>query len=237
MVMKKLAFLGLSFLFFATLNGVQAAVQEIDIEATRFLPSVVDINQGDTVRWINRSPQTYQIQGDFATSSALGADDRFEYVFNEAGNFDYINALNTAMSGTVRVAAVSEPAPETEETVNFEDLFGNGSGFEPDDLTTVNQPFESPAEPETQTVTTTPEPAVVENNAAAGTAPDPVTQNPNPVNETVTTRNFTPSPTTRSVTASAEQNLPTAGGDSGWLIAAVIFFLLTGWAVLGGAKR
>src|SRR6056297_2352282 len=118
--MKKIGFLLLGLWLF---NSSLAAVQEIDISEMRFNPSLIDINQGDTIRWINRDTVPHQIKGDFVTSPNLALEERFEFVFNEAGNFDYICDLHPSMTGTVRVAAVREPDNETsEEITDFSEL-------------------------------------------------------------------------------------------------------------------
>lgn len=218
--MKKLLGLALSVAFF---SHTQAAVQEIDISGMAFSPNVIDINQGDTIRWINRDTMTHTVQGEFASSETLNQDGRFEFVFNEAGNFDYICSIHPSMTGTIRVAAVTELiAEEDEGAVNFSDLFGTGESFEPDNLATVSQPFESEPAPQLETVSVTPEPpATVE--VAPPLAPP-------------TTSTFNTSAPAQSVAYGSTQNLPTAGGNNWYVYLGVLLFL-GGFFYLSGSSR
>ncbi len=213
--MKKLLGLALSMTFLSQAN---AAVQEIDISGMQFSPNVIDINQGDTVRWINRDAMPHTVQGSFGTSETLNQDGRFEFVFNEAGNFDYICSVHPSMTGTVRVAAVTEVSEEDEGAVNFSDLFGTGETFEPDNLATVSQPFEEEP-PQLETTNSAPAPAVT---------PAPTT--------TPTSGTFNNSAPAHSVSHGTTQNLPTAGGNNWYVYLGVLLFL-GGFFWLSGASR
>jgi plastocyanin len=219
--MKKILLLGLSLTFF---SSAWAAVQEIDISDMQFNPNVIDINQGDTVRWINRDTVPHVIQGSFATSPDVGVDGRFEFTFTEAGNFDYICSLHPSMTGTIRVAAVTEITNDEPVSGGFSDLFGTGSSFQPEDLASVNQSFEAPTAPPENTFN---EPVV-----AMEAPSEAVISNPSPAPVVNTANIQTPTPT-RTVTASAGGTLPTAGGDNWYVYLSVLlvvggmFFLTT----------
>ena len=222
--MKKclLTLLAVAFSFSA-----QAAVQEIDISEMRFNPNVIDINQGDTVRWINRGDMPHTIQGDFGGTTMINPGDRYEFTFTSAGNFDYICSLHPSMTGTVRVAAVTVINDEADDLINFNDLFGNDS-FEPDNLATVEQPFENnePAEIAAPPLGETPPAPTPEVEPVVSSAPE-VTESSN------NTAIFNPTPEPRSVAVSTEAGLPTTGGDNLMVILAVLgtvtaFFFLAG---------
>jgi len=154
---------------------------------------------------------THTVQGEFGSSDVLNQDGRFEFVFNEAGNFDYICSIHPSMTGTIRVAAVTELiAEEDEGAVNFSDLFGTGESFEPDNLATVSQPFESEPAPQLETVSVTPEPP--------------------------TTSTFNTSAPAQSVAYGNTQNLPTAGGNNWYVYLGVLLFL-GGFFYLSGSSR
>ena len=222
--MKKFICLGLSLLWF---NTSLAAVQEIDVSDNQFTPAVVDVNQGDTVRWINRDTVSHTIEGGFASSGPVGPAQRFEFVFNEAGNFDYISSLQSGMTGTIRVAAVTVTNDALDETgaVDFSDLFGTGTSNPPADLSETADLPQLEATQES-TVITNNTPAVVNQPVVPPTPVAPVTVNFN-------------EPVAQQTIAKAAQNnaiLPTAGGDNVMIYLAVLA-LVGLFLFLSGAIR
>ena len=207
----------------AIFNWASAATQEIDISEMRFTPAVVDINQGDTVRWINRDTTDHLIKGAFGNSSTLAPNQTYEFVFNQAGNFDYICELHPSMTGTIRVAAVSVKE-ESAGAVNFSDLFGTGDDFAAEDISeTVDLPqLEEP----------------VQSAPVSQPTPAPVVTPPSNPTPVVNNRTINTAPPTQTIAraASSNQSLPTAGGDS-WLTYLVVLAVLGGLFFVGGVSR
>lgn len=204
--MKKFICLGLSLLWF---NTSLAAVQEIDVSDMKFTPSTIDINQGDTVRWINRDTVSHDVQGNFGSSGSMSPGQRFEFVFTTAGNFDYLCSIHPAMTGTIRVAAVTVVENTTEDNgaVNFSDLFGTGNDLVVDDLSeTANMPQLEDTNSVAQVSVTTPAPIV----PPQVTAPQTVVFNDPVVDKTI------------AKAAQSNAILPTAGGDNRMIYLAVL---------------
>ena len=121
--MKKVWLLGLMALGAST---AQAATIEVDITDFAFSPQVIDIEEGDTVRWTNRDSAPHLVQGSFASSPNLASGEAYEFTFNQAGTFDYICQYHQSMTGTVRVALSSAlPSASEDEALlsENEDLF------------------------------------------------------------------------------------------------------------------
>lgn len=193
-------------------NHVGATVQEIEVSELKFMPAVVDINQGDMVRWINRDVVDHKIQGSFGVSSNLSPNQTYEFVFNQAGNFDYISALHSGVTGTIRVVSVTQlPANENSGALNFSDLFGTGDNFEPEDLA------QTASLPQIETLPQAEIPNIT---------PFAVTQITPPL---VNTRTITSAPPVRAEAraTSSNQSLPTAGAGDFWTYLLVL-------SVIGG---
>ncbi len=211
--MKPIFYLALGLFSF---NTAVAATQEIDISGMKFAPAVIDINQGDTVRWINRDVMPHVVQGSFTTSENITPDERFEFTFNQAGNFDYICQLHPSMTGTIRVAAVTQTTTEDEGAVSFSDLFETQDTFASEDLSATQ---------------TTPVASDTNNDiftSAASITPPP-TANTATVQPPVPSRNITNA-------ASSTTSLPTSGGSHYGVLFAVLAIM--GLGVLAtGFKR
>jgi plastocyanin len=87
-----------------------AAIVEVRIDRTGFVPATVTVAAGDTVRWTNRDSVSHQVVSDTGVfaSPTLAAGQSFSFVFQNAGTFRYRDALKPAERGTVRV---TEPPP------------------------------------------------------------------------------------------------------------------------------
>jgi plastocyanin len=77
----------------------------IVIENFAFVPSEVTIAPGTKVTWINKdeAPHTATSTDKKFNSGGLDTDDRFSFVFNDAGEFPYFCALHPHMTATVTV--------------------------------------------------------------------------------------------------------------------------------------
>lgn len=99
---------------FASLSVVcasQAAIIDVAIQNFAFSPNMVNILQGDTVRWTNLdfAPHTATAAGGAFNSGTLGNGQSFSFTFNDVGTYDYSCRIHTHMMGTVHVAPVPEP--------------------------------------------------------------------------------------------------------------------------------
>ncbi len=98
----------------ATLNtaGEKPAKNVVWIIDGSFNPSVVTINTGDTVTWVNKDEISRQVASDpYPSNSALPnlesepleINDEYSYTFDETGTWFYHDNLNPINKGTVIV--------------------------------------------------------------------------------------------------------------------------------------
>lgn len=78
---------------------------QIDIENFAFVPADVTISPGTKVTWINKdeAPHTATSMDKKFNSGGLDTDDKFSFVFNDKGEYQYICALHPQMKATVKV--------------------------------------------------------------------------------------------------------------------------------------
>ena len=78
----------------------------IEIRSHAYLPSMIEINLGDTVKWINKdSTLTHTITSDnypLLRSDILKKDNSFSLTFTESGTYDY-HCLNHPEYGKIIV--------------------------------------------------------------------------------------------------------------------------------------
>ncbi|KRT53918.1 Plastocyanin [endosymbiont of Ridgeia piscesae] len=89
----------------ATAGG--GAVAQVEIIKFKFLPQVISIKAGQTVRWVNREKRQYhsvwfEQLGD-PESDYLFPDDTYERSFGSVGEFPYRCGPHPEMTGIVRV--------------------------------------------------------------------------------------------------------------------------------------
>lgn len=86
-----------------TVNTTKKA--EVSIENNAFIPATVNISTGDTVRWTNLDPTTHTVTGVGTSfgSEALNQGDSYEFLFTNAGTYDYYCSIHPSMKGTVIV--------------------------------------------------------------------------------------------------------------------------------------
>ena len=116
----------LTAVLLATAITAAAATIDVDVDPSsafhKFVPEVVNINPGDTVRWIWRNGTHTVTSGNINTGQHDGifnsplrtAPYQFSYTFNSAGKFDYfcVPHREMGMYGTVNVGSASEPAAQ-----------------------------------------------------------------------------------------------------------------------------
>jgi plastocyanin len=92
---------------------VRALAANVTIGAAGFVPSTVTINQGDTVTWTNTDVATHQVVSSKAglSSPVLSKGQSFSFVFKDAGNFPYHDALHKNLKGSVTVTKTTPPPP------------------------------------------------------------------------------------------------------------------------------
>lgn len=87
-------------------TALGATTKTVQIKRGSFAPATVSIVAGDTIRWRNVDTRDHQIvstTGTFA-SPVLGPNRSYSFKFDVAGTYRYRDALNPAVTGTVRVA-------------------------------------------------------------------------------------------------------------------------------------
>jgi plastocyanin len=89
----------------------RALAANVTISAAGFVPATVTINQGDTVTWTNTDVATHQVVSNKAglSSPVLSTGQSYSFVFKNAGNFSYQDALNKKLKGNVVVTSPPPP--------------------------------------------------------------------------------------------------------------------------------
>lgn len=89
-------------------EAFSATTTNVSIRSTGFSPKVVSITAEDTVTWKNNDTHKHQIvstRGLFA-SPVLAPGRSYSFTFVQAGTYDYRDALNPKLTGTVKVAGL-----------------------------------------------------------------------------------------------------------------------------------
>lgn len=76
---------------------------QIQIKGNQFLPVIVNIKEGETVRWTNMDPSPHSVIFGNFKSSLLSQGQSYERKFNENGLYGYSCGVHPSMQGTVRV--------------------------------------------------------------------------------------------------------------------------------------
>jgi plastocyanin len=122
------------------------AARQIAIENFTFRPPVLTVPVGTKVTWINSDdvPHTATSTQKVFASPTLGTDDRFEFVFDKPGTFEYFCTVHRHMVGkvivtkpvtlsestTVSAAAAHRLAPtRRSQRAVFESSTGGGGGL------------------------------------------------------------------------------------------------------------
>jgi plastocyanin len=98
---------------FAAANGnVRAADQkapttvEVKIDNFSFMPAIITVTAGTTIRWTNRDDIPHTVVSDDRTtfkSKPLDTDEQFSYTFTKPGTYDYFCSIHPKMTGKVVV--------------------------------------------------------------------------------------------------------------------------------------
>lgn len=78
-------------------------IVEVAIENFSFNPASVEILTGDTVRWTNMDSATHTVRGPTFESETLEKGDTYEFLFTDAGTYNYDCSIHPSMKGTVVV--------------------------------------------------------------------------------------------------------------------------------------
>ena len=83
----------------------QSLVHEVAIRDMQFHPAELDVQVGDTVRWVNREKRTSHsvLFADVPESERLLPEDAWERRFDRPGSYPYRCGPHLEMSGLVRV--------------------------------------------------------------------------------------------------------------------------------------
>ncbi len=82
---------------------VKSATHDVKIKDFAFMPPLVQINKGDTVRWTNLDEVRHTATGDDFDSGLLAKGQTWEYTFTDVGSFDYLCTPHPRMKGQVVV--------------------------------------------------------------------------------------------------------------------------------------
>jgi plastocyanin len=84
-------------------SGSAAPSASVLIQTFAFSPSTLTVEKGTTVTWTNADRMAYKIKFDNFESGILNRGDAFTHKFNETGTFNYVEASNPAMKGSIVV--------------------------------------------------------------------------------------------------------------------------------------
>ncbi len=75
------------------------------IEGTRFEPSALTVNAGDTVVWINKDPFPHTATSETGAfdSKEIGPETTWRHVPTKKGTFAYVCRLHPTMKATLQV--------------------------------------------------------------------------------------------------------------------------------------
>lgn len=82
----------------------QGKIVEVKIQNSAFNPASVTIITGDTVRWTNKDSIAHTVRGPGFDSEVLEEGDTYEYLFTDAGTYNYNCSIHPSMKGTVVVS-------------------------------------------------------------------------------------------------------------------------------------
>lgn len=75
----------------------------ITIRNFAFTPGTLTVKQGAKVTWVNEDSVAHKIKADAFNSTNLNQGDKYEFVFNDKGTFDYICGIHPSMTGKIVV--------------------------------------------------------------------------------------------------------------------------------------
>jgi plastocyanin len=81
----------------------QGKIVEVAIQNSAFNPQSVAILTGDTVRWTNMDSIAHTVRGPTFESKVLEEGDTYEFLFTDAGTYNYNCSIHPSMKGTVIV--------------------------------------------------------------------------------------------------------------------------------------
>lgn len=81
----------------------EGKIVEVAIENFSFNPASVEILTGDTVRWKNADSVTHTVRGPNFESGELKKGDTYDFLFTDAGTYNYNCSIHPSMKGTVVV--------------------------------------------------------------------------------------------------------------------------------------
>ena len=110
-----------------TVAPAWAATSDVEVRNNSFAPQTVQIDPGDTVRWVFKG-SNHSVTADDGQSEQFESDpgepfpvhpmdDTFEHTFNSAGRFTHFCRVHaSSMKGTVGVGGEEEPPPAGDTT-------------------------------------------------------------------------------------------------------------------------
>lgn len=119
---------------FGQVNTTQSdSTTEVTIEDGVFVPTRVNIEPGDTVRWVNQHDRVHKIssvEGEQFTSSQIEPGEEFEHTFDNEGTTVYIDTIvgGSNMSGAVIVGDAESPEELPSESGDQPELFLEDGG-------------------------------------------------------------------------------------------------------------
>ena len=123
--MRKLSLLTLAVLAVVAAPATEAAVRNVAIARSGFVPASITVTVGDTVTWTNNDSVSRSVVSDTGlfASGLLTPGQSFSHTFDRTGTFRYRDGTRTGERGTVTVRA---PAASVTLVSNKQSvIFGN----------------------------------------------------------------------------------------------------------------
>jgi plastocyanin len=79
------------------------ATTNVEIRNNAFIPQIIVVKKGATVRWVNRDYILHIVKFSNTQSPALERGDVWSYSFRDVGTFEYRSSISPSINGTVIV--------------------------------------------------------------------------------------------------------------------------------------
>jgi plastocyanin len=109
-------FLAMGFILFFSLGSQQGWAETIEVKIIKstFIPAVIEVKKGDTIRWVNTEELLHTVTSGKAPShdeefKAPFVKNEFDVKMNKEGFFDYFCELHPAIMRGVAIVSQEKP--------------------------------------------------------------------------------------------------------------------------------
>ena len=82
-----------------------AAFNSIEVKDFMFMPTILTVNAGDQVTWVNKDDEPHTVVSDTGLfrSGAMDTDESFSFKFDKPGTYHFTCSIHPRMVGTIVV--------------------------------------------------------------------------------------------------------------------------------------